>query len=280
MEEGYVVVKLIGLVIFIVIVTFYSFKSHYIRWVQKGENEILSFQNSSQNMRPLESLPPLLQNYLKKVIVDEELFQKKISHIHLTQKGLFWLKNEGTGMGFEANQVVSLATKDFSWFAQIRMTGISVYVTDRLINKIGLLRASILGIYTVAEESGESIYQGQVLRYLAELPWYPLAILKENEIQWEQPADNKLIARFKGTNQVLKVEYLFNDDGLIEKIYTEDRFFSEKKAKYPWVGEFSKYQNKNGILIPCRGEVSWIINSEKFTYFKGDVQNYYWTAGN
>ena len=141
---------------------------------------------------------------------------------------------------------------------------------------MGLLKASILGVYTVAEESGESVYQGQVLRYLAELPWYPLAILKEKEIQWEQVSDNKVIAKFKGADQVLKVEYTFNTEGLIEKIYTEDRIFSEKKAKYPWLGEFSKYQNKNGILIPCRGEVSWLINTEKFTYFKGDIQNYNW----
>lgn len=265
--------RIVGLVLFVLVVSFYSFKSKYISWVTEGEKDVLKVVELKTDLRKLDSLPLPLQNYLKKSLGSENLATPKYSAVSFKQRGLFWLKNEGEGLNFKAQQVVSLQQKEFSWFAKIRM-GIAIYVTDRLVGNTGALKASALGVFPIADASGENIYQGQVLRYLAELPWYPMAILLDHDIEWSSLSENKVQAQIMVLGQKLKVEYTFNSENLIEKIYTEDREYSEIKQKRPWVGEFSKYQSKKGILIPSHGEVSWILGSDKFTYFKGDIEEY------
>jgi hypothetical protein len=165
------------------VVSFYSFKSKYIAWVTDGENDVLKTVELKTDLRKIDSLPIPLQNYLKKSLGTENLENKKYSTVSFKQRGLFWLKNEGEGLKFKAQQVVSLQQKEFSWFAKIRM-GIAIYVTDRLVGNTGALKASVLGVFPIADASGENIYQGQVLRYLAELPWYPMAILLDQDIEW------------------------------------------------------------------------------------------------
>lgn len=269
--------RIIGIMLFFIVVSFYSFKSKYISWVTEGEKDVLNFVEQKKDVREIENLPPLLQAYLKKSLGAAQMESKKYSAVSFKQRGLFWLKDEGDGLVFKAQQVVSLRQKEFSWFAKIRM-GIAIYVTDRLIGNTGALKASALGVFPIVDAAGDNIYQGQVLRYLAELPWYPMAILLDQDIEWTQLANNKIQAQLLVLGRKLKVDYTFNSENLIEKIYTEDREYSELRKKFPWVGEFSKYQEKKGVLIPSHGEVSWILGERKFTYFKGDIEDYSLTA--
>lgn len=265
--------KIIGLLLFVLIVSFYSFRSKYLAWVESGEAEVLKVSEARKDNRKFDSLPMPLQNYLKKSLGAENLQSSKYVSVAFKQRGLFWLKNDGDGLNFKARQFVSLQRKEFSWFAKIRM-GIVMYVTDRLIGNTGMLKAGVWGVFTIAEDAGQNIYQGQILRYLAELPWYPMAILEDQDITWISLAENKVQAQVEILGQKLRVDYTFNSENLIEKIYTEDREYSEAKQKRPWVGEFSKYQERKGILIPIHGEVSWLLGTDKFTYFKGDIEEY------
>lgn len=265
--------RIIGLVIFVLVISFYSFKSKYTNWVEEGEKSIVKTIENHQQLRTIDSFPEPLQTYLKKSLEKSKKDLSNLGSISFKQRGLFWLKNEGDGLKFKAQQIVSLKEKEFSWFAKIKM-GITIYVTDRLIDNVGALKASILGVYSIAEDSGDKIHQGQVLRYLAELPWYPMAILYDHDIEWVRLSDNKIQANLVVSGVKLKVDYIFNSENLIQRIYTEDREYSELKQKRPWEGEFSKYQDKNGILIPMHGEVSWILDNGKFTYFKGDIEDY------
>ena len=100
--------RIIGLVLFVMVVSFYSFKSKYIAWVTDGENDVLKTVELKTDLRKIDSLPIPLQNYLKKSLGTENLENKKYSTVSFKQRGLFWLKNEGEGLNFKAQQVVSV----------------------------------------------------------------------------------------------------------------------------------------------------------------------------
>jgi hypothetical protein len=206
------------------------------------------------------------------VILDET----KSQFVFFTQSGEFRQKPEDKFSGFSAKQYVSLISPMFSWVASMSMNGIAVTVCDRLVDSKGELQARLFASILLAEGSGDSFLRGELLRYLAEIPWYPLAILNQPEIKWEETAHNKVTATLILDQVAATVEYTFNNDGFIESIFVPDREKGDGNAVelLPWHGEFSKYEERAGVVIPTRGQVSWMLDSGKFTYFKGQITSY------
>lgn len=250
---------------------FYYQSSRFNEWIASGHQEILSFQSSAKRGERSE-LPELLQRYLKKVILKEHTN----STVFFTQKGDFRNNPDDEMSPFKAEQFVSISSPMFSWVANINMKGIKVKVCDRLVNNEGELQARLFSALTLAKGSGASFLRGELLRYMAELPWYPMAILNLPQINWKQLSDNQVEGVISIFDIKAAVNYTFSPDGLIESVYVSDRERSvgESMIKTPWLGEFSDYKEIEGQLLPTRGMVSWLIDSKKFTYFSGTILDY------
>ena len=39
----------------------------------------------------------------------------------------------------------------------------------------------------------------------------------------------------------------------------------------PWRGKFSEYKTFDGVRVPTRAEVAWLLRDGPFTYFRGQV---------
>mgnify|MGYP003683401177 FL=1 len=169
----------------------------------------------------------------------------------------------------------------YSWIAKMTLNGLSVSVCDRLINNKGELQARLFSAITVAKGSGSNFLRGELLRYLAELPWYPMAILSQPEIKWKSVSPNKITGTLSVNKVTATVEYRFDNNGLIQSIYVpnRERINGDHVDLKPWLGEFSEYEEKNGILIPVRGQVSWLLETGKFIYFDGRIDNYQISGG-
>ena len=60
-----------------------------------------------------------------------------------------------------------------------------VHVLDAFIAGKGLLRAAMLGLFTVADMGGGGeMARGEFMRFFAETPWYPTALLPSQGVQW------------------------------------------------------------------------------------------------
>ncbi len=266
-----VILTVCGLLFLLGLYTVY-FKVHkYNLWLEAGNRAILKDKSLSKHVS-VEDLPPLLQAYLKKVIVNKT----HGTHVKFSQRGEFRMKPEDKMSPFVAEQLVSIVSPMFSWIAKITFKGLSVSVCDRLVNKKGELQARLFSAIILAEGSGESFLRGELLRYLAEIPWYPIAILQQPKIKWQEISRNKITGSLSAGEINATVEFTFNEEGFIESIYVPDRERSidGKIELKPWLGEFSDYQEHEGIKIPTKGQVSWLLDSGKFTYFKARVSDY------
>jgi hypothetical protein len=247
-------------------------RQSFSSWIEAGRQEIMEAHQPAQE-HSAKNFPPLLQTYLNKVLAHAP---KDITQINFDQEGLFRMSPEETMSKFSAHQLVSVGKPMFSWEAQIRVNGLPVTVCDRLISDKGEVQARLFGSVKVAHESGPELLRGELLRYLAELPWYPMAIPQLPQIHWREIDEKRIEGMVQRSGVIAKVEYEFSDDGLIKSIYVPDRgmIVGDESIPTPWLGEFSNYQMIENIIIPKQGEVSWLLQDGKFTYFQGHIVDY------
>lgn len=241
-------------------------------WLADGQARIASYQGAKQGGLA-QSWPPLVQEYLGKVL--NRSGQSPCHIVRFRQKGLFRMAPSEALAEFNAEQIVSLKAPMFAWHGHVMARGLPVTVCDRLVDGVGDLEARLLGAIRVAKASGPSILRGELLRYLAEIPWYPIAIGNQDHIRWQQVGPATVKATITLGQVSASVDFSF-EDGLIKTIYVADRerMVGSKSVPTPWLGEFSDYQSHGGMLVPSSGEVSWLLPSGKFTYFKGQISDY------
>lgn len=259
-----------GLLLAFAFVFLFGQRAQFAGWISKGE---LAVREEKGTGGPeLASLPAPVQTYLGKVLP----VKKDIQFVMLKQSGSFWTAPGKDPSSFDAVQYTSVRAPSFSWTAHIQMTPVRVIVVDRLVNGEGALRARVLGLYTVQDASGKEILKGELLRYLAEIPWAPQAILYQKNLFWK-PLDATHVELSTNMGDVrAKVVVEFGADGLISRIRAEDRPFKDgdRMIARPWQGMFSDYKEYKGVLLPSHGEVSWILDAGTFRYYSGDLEDY------
>lgn len=243
------------------------------QWIEDGRENITSYQTAADQLPSKPRFPPLLESYLDRVLVD--IPPAHCNFVSFKQEGLFRMDPTEKMTGFSAQQTVSLVAPLFSWQANVVARGLPVTVCDRLIAGKGEMQARLFGVFGVAKSSGSELLRGELLRYLAELPWYPAAILRHKQIQWQQVGDSSVKATITYANVEATMEYRF-EEGLIQSIYTPDRerMVGSQAIPTPWLGEFGDYKEISGMILPSSGQVSWILPSGKFTYFSGEIGEY------
>jgi hypothetical protein len=102
--------------------------------------------------------------------------------------------------------------------------------------------------------------QGQLLRYLAEAPWYPTALLPRAGVRWEAEGERSERATLVDGLTTASLLFVFGDDGLVELVRAEarGREVRGKLVLQPWEGRLSKPQARGPYTVPHEGTVAWI----------------------
>jgi hypothetical protein len=187
----------------------------------------------------------------------------------IRQRGQFRLGERW--LPFTAEQNIDALNIGFEWKARIRVAPcVSVAVTDAFINGRGLLRARVFGL-PVASDSGHVVDVGELMRFLAELPWCPLAY-SSRELCWEEVDEQTLkVTRVLGPTPV-SVDLKIDATGQVRGAHaTRPGKIGKRSFVADWVGEFGVYEEIAGMRIPTAAEVHWMLPEGKLTYFKGEV---------
>ncbi|MCC3433770.1 MAG: hypothetical protein JGK08_28555, partial [Microcoleus sp. PH2017_04_SCI_O_A] len=218
----------------------------------------------------IEGLPEPVQRFFWTVIKDGQAIA---SAVKLSQQGLFNLsETEDKWSPFTATQFVTTQRPGFDWDARIQMApGVNAFVHDTYLLGEGSLHASLLGLFTVANMHGApENNQGELLRFLAETPWYPTALLPSQGVRWEAINDTSARATLTDGATTVSVVFQFNAEGAIATMRAEARY-RDKLTAMPWCGRFGEYSVRNGMLIPLEGEVGWEYPEGIRLYFKGRI---------
>ena len=269
-------IKWIAIIGVLIIVSFgiaaiygsYRWESDTDRLRAKLTNGRQTIKPKIYNQKEIEGLPEPVQRFFRTVIKDGQAI---VAAVKLSQQGLFNMsETENKWSPFTATQFVITQRLGFDWDARIQMApGVNAFVHDTYLLGEGSLHASLLGLFTVAKiPSTPEANQGELLRFFAEAPWYPTALLPSQGVRWEAINDTSARATLTDGATTVSVVFQFNAEGTIDTFRTEARY-RDKLTAMPWGGRFGEYSVRNGMLIPLEGEVGWEYPEGTRLYFKG-----------
>jgi hypothetical protein len=220
--------------------------------------------------KELEGLPDPVQRFFRVVLKEG---QPIVAAANLSQQGLFNMsETKAKWSPFTATQFVTTQRPGFDWDARIQMApGVSAFVHDAYILGGGSLHASLLGLFTVADvRDTPQAAQGELLRFFAEMPWYPTALLPSQGVRWEAIDNTSARATMTDNPTTVSLVFRFNPEGTIETMRAEARY-RDKLTAMPWSGRFWNYSTCSEMLIPLEGEVGWEYPDGIRLYYKGKV---------
>ncbi len=226
--------------------------------------------------REIEGLPAPVRRYFRAVLADG---QPIITATAIEMKGTMNMSTTAEQWKpFTSSQRVVTRKPGFLWDAEVVMfPGLPAHVEDSYIAGHGRLIAKLFGLFTVADSHGEGeIARGEFMRYFAESPWYPTALLPSQGVRWEAEDDASARATIVDCPITLTLLFRFNDAGLIASVHAESRGAGVGKdgvmVMLPWDCALSDYQPQGGMQIPMTGEAAWVRPEGRKVYFVGHVK--------
>lgn len=229
----------------------------------------VSMPAARYDAREIESLPAPVQRYFRAVLKDGQPLIaaaafELVGRINMSATGENWKP-------FTSWQRAVVNRPGFLWNASVSMfPGLFAHVHDSYIAGVGTLHAAMLGLFTVAQvQGGGEIARGELMRYFAEMVWYPTALLPSQGVSWAAVDDHSANATLVDGPISLTLLFRFDDAGLITSVHADARGAGVGKdmVMLPWDCSMSNYQLRHGMLVPTRGGVG----KGGKPYFVGDL---------
>jgi hypothetical protein len=221
----------------------------------------------------LEGLPQPVQRYLATVLREGQPY---VRSVRLQQSGEFRLGDAtAPWKPLTATQHFTIDPPGFVWDAKIEMMPlVSVRVVDMYKDGEGVLRAKVLSTVSVVDEGpGIEINSGELMRFLAEMVWFPTALLSSEGVEWAPIDDESARATLAHGGTSVSLVFHFNSRNEVDRVFAENRYRKVDGTfePTPWTGYFRNYQVRNGMLIPIDGEVEWNLPEGNLSYWRGHL---------
>lgn len=217
---------------------------------------------------PLVELPREVRDLALRLGASEK---RAVSIVTLEQRGTMRTAPGASPMQFTARQTIATEAVEFEWRAKSGLFG-TLSVTDYLRADSWGVRVRLLGLIPIVTSiDNPAAMKGETMRYLAELPWAPDAILNNSRLVWRVVnAHSFAVSSRDGAGEVI---LRLSPDGLVGAIEAKDRprLEGDVTVERPWQGVFSDYRCFEGRTVPTRGAVSWILPTGAFKTWEGEV---------
>lgn len=216
-------------------------------------------------------LPAPVQRYFRTALKDGQpivtaAFFMQVGSMNMSTTAERWKP-------FTSTQRVITKRPGFDWDARIMMfPGVPACVHDAYVAGEGLLRVALFGLVPVVNmPNSPGLAHAELLRFFAEMVWYPTALLPSQGVRWESVDDVSACATLSDGAESAKLMFRFNPNGLIETVYAEarERVVDGNTVCAPWQGRFWNYAERAGMRVPLDGEVAWMLPECANTYWRG-----------
>jgi hypothetical protein len=253
------------------------------RWVNATQEQMSLLESARvpasvgrYEAREIEGLPAPVQRYFRAVLKDGQPF---ITTATFNFAGTFNMSANGGEQWkpFTSTQLAVVHRPGFLWNGRISMLpGLAAHVHDSYIAGVGTLHVAMLGLFTVADvQDGGEAARGELMRYFAEMAWYPTALLPSQGVRWDAVNDRSANATLVDGPITLTLLFRFDEAGLITTIYADARGASIGKdgimVLMPWECKVYSYERRDGMLVPTVGEAAWMRPDGRKPYFIGNL---------
>lgn len=227
--------------------------------------------NHAGQFRPL---PPMVSDLALRLGAD---LNCPFNTVGFSQNGKMRISLKSTlWLPFTARQTMAVRSCAFVWNARFTPFGYMA-VTDALEGGVGRLNVTALGVLPIARSKpSAALTRGELIRYLAELPLAPDAILHNRELGW-RVIDSSTVAVTAGADDTAcEVVLGLGPDQRIISAFCANRAAGTEPpfAPMPWRGAFFDYRQQNGRWIPSAAEVGWVIDGKNCLYWRGKMEGW------
>jgi hypothetical protein len=232
---------------------------------KKDKDEVIARKVTEKD---LDGLPEPVQRYLRYAQI---IGKEKTRTVRLKQRGYFRTKEDQKWMPLKAEEYFTVDPPGFLWYGKMRVFPfVSVTAIDKFLNDEGSLIVKMMSLFKVADAEGEEYDQAELVRFLSEMIWFPSAFLS-GYVHWEPINSGSAKATIRVDGLSASALLHFNDIGQITN-FTAERYMDVGGGMIlkKWSTPLHEYTEKNGIMVPVKGEGVWRLSTGDFSYVKID----------
>ncbi len=217
----------------------------------------------------LARLPDPVRRYLHYA---QAVGKTPIRTVRLRQRGAMSMAQKSKWLPMTAEQYFTTNPPAFLWYGTLHpFPLVSVSATDLYAGGHGTLQIKAMSLIPISESHGPETDRGELLRYLAEMTWFPTAFLARS-IRWD--AIDAGSARATISLPPVSVSGIFHIDeqGRCTH-FTTERYRLERKRQVlrAWTGRYDDYREMAGFRVPMKLEEAYTLEAGEFSYFRGEV---------
>jgi hypothetical protein len=166
------------------------------------------------------------------------------------------------------------SVKPIARVAYMKFSSMPISARDIYQDGYGEMKVKLFNLFRIAFENGKETAQSALITSFAEILMIPGYFVLEN-IKWEIVNDTTLRATLTDNGIVVTGLFYFNEEGLLHKFETDDRFYSLGKNNYrkiKYSGVVDSYKEQRGLMIAENVRVMWHLPEGDFEYFKGTIE--------
>ncbi len=216
-------------------------------------------------------LPPVVKKWFERSnIIGKEI----VRTVKLEQKGKMKTKLDGHWMPVDAKQYFTVEKPSFIWVADVKVAPfVHLIGRDKYQDGKGNMLIKLLSLFPVANARGKETDQGSLLRYIAEIVWFPSAALS-NYITWQEIDSITAKATMSYGGITASGIFKFNADGDVIS-FEAQRYYNRKAGPTleTWVITIDEtsYREFEGVRIPTRSTVTWKLKEGDFTWYELEI---------
>jgi Family of unknown function (DUF6544) len=213
-------------------------------------------------------LPDLMSRYVELALPDAVA---PGATVRVTQIGEMILRPGRRPLRFDAVEEFAVDRVVFAWEARFPLLGpLAMRVVDSYDGRDGLLEVRILGV-PVQRKRGPELAQGEVYRYLAEIPWVPQAILSNSQLEWRAVDAHGVEVATQVGGERFALRLMFNEAGEITQTVAARPRLEAGGEVTGSVGEYREPPPSAGSACPDGAGVWWELPEGPFIYWRGAI---------
>ncbi|MGH1386805.1 DUF6920 family protein [Kordia sp.] len=264
---------ILNLIIFLVVTLAYA-AYRFFEMTHAESKKIMQFPSnmgvSLVTVKAISHLPLSVQKWLRK---SQVIDKHHLHFVQLKQKGEMRTKPNAPWMPFIANQYFNTIETSFVWIANVTMFPfIQLYGCDKLIKGKGAMLIKLAALMAVVKvKETDKINSAAMIRYLAEICWFPTAALHPS-IVWEAINATSAKATFTIKNRTVSGIFNFSEEGEIMSFEAERFYGNTTDATLEkWHVEIVSHKEFNGIRIPNKSHVIWKLKEGDFHWLTVEI---------
>jgi hypothetical protein len=126
--------------------------------------------------------------------------------------------------------------------------------------------------FPIQRAGGPEFDAGELLRFLAELPWCPLAY-SHPALTWTIVDERTLRVDPERGSVRVGLQLDVDERGRVRRMNAEScpRQVERAFIPTPWGGRYGDYREYGGMQMPASAEVFWVPPEGELVYFRGEI---------